>query len=76
MASIPTNATDDIGSVVTLLGAVVFPMPDFSTILAGLVLIVPERTVERSKLTKLVSLEFVLAFGDGGSLAYHVSTTR
>jgi hypothetical protein len=43
-------------------------MADLTTVLTGLVLVVTEGTVEGSKLTKLVALEFVLAFGNGGSL--------
>jgi hypothetical protein len=38
------------------------------TVLASLVLIVTEGTVESSQLTKLITLEFVLAFGNGSGL--------
>jgi len=38
------------------------------TVLASLILIVTESTVESSQLTKLVALEFVLTFGNGSSL--------
>lgn len=34
------------------------------TILAGLVLVISESTIERSQLSKLISLELVLAFWD------------
>jgi hypothetical protein len=39
------------------------------TVLASLVLVVAESTVEGSQLTKLVALEFVLTLGDGCGLA-------
>jgi hypothetical protein len=39
-------------------------MTDFTTVLAGLVLVVSEGTIECGKLTELVALEFVLTFGD------------
>jgi hypothetical protein len=67
MASIATNATDDVGGKVTLLGTVVLAMSDLATVLASLVFIIPEGTVESSQLPQLVSLEFVLAFGNRGS---------
>jgi hypothetical protein len=37
---------------------------DLATILASLVLVITERTVEGCKLTQLVALELVLAFRD------------
>jgi hypothetical protein len=64
-----TDTADDACGEVLLLRAVVLAVTDFTTVLAGLVLVVAERTVERGKLTELVSLEFVLAFRNGsGSL--------
>jgi hypothetical protein len=69
MSSLTTNTANDARSEVLLLGTVVLAMTDLATVLAGLVLVVTEGTVKGSKLTELVSLEFVLAFGDrGGSL--------
>jgi hypothetical protein len=64
VSSVATNATDNVGSEVTLLGAVVLAMSNLSTVLASLVLIVAKSTVESSQLTKLVALELVLAFGN------------
>lgn len=68
MTSLSTDAADDAGSEVLLLWAVVFAVTDFTAILTSLVLVVTKGTVEGSKFTKLVSLQFVLTLGDGGSL--------
>ena len=68
MTGIATDTTDDVCRVILLLGAVVLPVADLAAVLAGLVLVVAEGTVERSELTKLVTLELVLAFGYGGGL--------
>jgi hypothetical protein len=68
VTSLTTNTADDAGRKVLLLWAIVLAMADLTTVLTGLVLVVTEGTVEGSKLTKLVALEFVLAFGNGGSL--------
>jgi hypothetical protein len=68
MTSLTTDATDDAGREVLLLGAVVLAMANLSAVLAGLVLVVAKGTVEGGKLTKLVALEFVLAFRDRSSL--------
>jgi hypothetical protein len=43
------------------------------TVLTSLILIITEGTVESSQLSQLVSLEFVLAFGNRGSLVILVS---
>jgi hypothetical protein len=70
MSSLTTNTANDARSEVLLLGTVVLAMTDLATVLAGLVLVVTEGTVKGSKLTELVSLEFVLAFGDRGGLQH------
>lgn len=44
-------------------------MADLAAVLAGLVLVVTEGTVEGSKLAKLVALELILSFGNGRGLA-------
>jgi len=67
VASLSTDTANDAGREVLLLRAVVLAMTDLTTVLAGLVLVVAEGTVEGGKLTELVALEFVLTFGDGGS---------
>jgi len=69
VASVATNATDNVGGEVALLGTVVLAMSDLTTVLASLVLVITESTVESRQLTKLVALELILTFGDGsGSL--------
>lgn len=65
MASIATDTTDDVRSEVTLFGTVILAVSDLTTVLASLVLIVTKGTVKSSQLTKLVTLELVLAFGNG-----------
>ena len=68
MTSVTADTTNDVGSVVLGVGAVVLAVTDFTTVLASLVLVVAEGTVERGELTQLVALELVLTFGDRGSL--------
>lgn len=68
MASVSTDTTDDVGGKVALFWAVVLPVADLTTVLAGLVLIITESTVKSSKLSKLVALELVLSFWNGCSL--------
>jgi aconitase B len=65
---VTTDATDDTGSVVLLLRAVVLAVADLATVLASLVLVVSEGTVEGGELSELVTLEFVLTFRNGCSL--------
>ena len=43
-------------------------MADFTTVLASLILVITESTVERGQLAKLVTLELVLAFWNRGRL--------
>src|SRR5512142_206048 len=64
VASIATHSADDVGCVILPFRAVVLAVANLSTILAGLVLVVSQSPVEGSKLTELVTLQFVLAFGD------------
>lgn len=68
VAGIATHSTDDAGSEVLLLRAVVLAVTYLSTILASLILIVTQSSVQSSELTKLVTLQFVLALGNGSSL--------
>jgi hypothetical protein len=65
---ISTDTTDDVGCKVALFGAVVFSVTNLTTVLASLILIVSKGTIKCCKLTKLVTLELVLAFWDRGSL--------
>ena len=68
VSSISTDTTDDICREVLLLGTVIFPVSNLTTVLAGLVFVVTKCTVERGKLSKLVAFQFILAFGNGCSL--------
>lgn len=67
VTSITADATDDISSKVALLRTIVFPVANLAAVLAGLVFVVTKSTVECGKLTKLIALQFVLAFWYGGS---------
>lgn len=75
MSSLTTDTTDNTGSEILLLWAVVLAVTDFTAVLAGLVLVVTEGTVEGSKLTKLVALEFVLAFRNRSGLGALMSVS-
>jgi hypothetical protein len=65
---VAADTADDARSVVGLVGTVIFAMSDAAAVLAGLVLIVAEGTVEGGKFAKLVTLEFVLALWNGCGL--------
>jgi uncharacterized membrane protein YuzA (DUF378 family) len=65
VACVTTDTADDVCGKVALFGAVVLAVSDLATVLACLVLVVTESTVESGELTELVALELVLAFGDG-----------
>jgi hypothetical protein len=67
VSSIATDTANDVGSEVTLLGAVVLAMSDLATVLTSLVFVVTKGTVKSSQLSELISLELVLTFGDRGS---------
>jgi hypothetical protein len=68
MTSVATDTANNVGSEVLGVRAVVLAVTNFAAVLASLVLVVTKGTVERGEFTQLVSLELVLAFGDGGSL--------
>jgi hypothetical protein len=68
VASVAADTTNDIGSEVSLLGAIVFAMANLTTVLASLVLIITEGTVKGGEFTQLITLKLVLAFGNGCSL--------
>jgi hypothetical protein len=72
MASIAADSADDVGCEVLLLRAIVLAMSDLSAVLASLVLIITECTVQGGELTKLVALELVLSFWNGSSLRTNV----
>lgn len=68
VAGVTTDAADDAGSVVLALGAIVLAMTNLATVLAGLVLVVSQGTVEGGKFSQLVTLELVLSLRNRGSL--------
>ncbi len=68
MTRVTTDATDDAGSVVLLLRAVVLAVTDLATVLASLVFVVSKGTVECGEFSELVTLEFVLTFRNRRSL--------
>ncbi|KAI6776350.1 hypothetical protein HG530_000295 [Fusarium avenaceum] len=59
MACVSTDTADDAGSEVLFLRAVVLAMTNLATVLASLVLIVSQGTVECGEFSKLVALENV-----------------
>lgn len=69
MACITTNTTDDASSVILSLRAVVLAVTNLATVLASLVLVISEGTVESGEFSELVALELVLAFRDRSSLS-------
>lgn len=68
VAGIATHPTDDAGSKILLLRAVVLAVSDLATVLASLVFVVTQGSVQGSELTELVTLQFVLALRNGSSL--------
>lgn len=68
VSCVATDTANNAGSVILSLGAVVLAVTDLTAVLAGLVLVVSECTVESSELTKLVTLELVLSLGNRGGL--------
>jgi hypothetical protein len=55
------NATNDVGSKVTMFRTIVFPMTDVSTVLAELIFVVAKCAVEGSEFTKLVAFVIIFA---------------
>jgi hypothetical protein len=68
VACVTADTANDASSEVLCLRAVELAMSDLATVLASLVFVVTQGTVESGKFTELVALELVLAFGDRGSL--------
>lgn len=68
MSSISADTTNDVRGKVTLLGAVVLSVADLTAVLASLVFIVTQSTVECGEFTQLIAFQLILAFWDGGSL--------
>lgn len=68
VTSIAAHTTNDVGRVVLLLRAIILAMADLAAVLAGLVLVIAQGSVEGSQFTELIALQFVLALGNRGSL--------
>lgn len=68
VSGVAAHATDYVRGEVTLLWTVVLAVTDLAAILAGLILVVTEGTVESSEFTELVALKLILSFWDGGGL--------
>lgn len=73
MACITANTADDARCVILLLGTVVLAVSNLAAVLARLVLVVTQRSVESGKFSELVSLKFILDFWGGGRLRLLVS---
>ena len=68
MAGAATNSTDDVSCEVTLLRTVVLAVANATTVLANLVFVITEGTIESREFAQLVSFVVVLSLGSGGSL--------
>lgn len=68
MTGVATDATDDVRGEVLGVRAIVLAVADFTAVLAGLVFVVTEGTVQGGQLTELVTLELVLTLRNGGGL--------
>jgi len=64
----PADTADDVSSEVALLGTLILPVTDVAAILADLILIVSEGSIEGSKFAELIAFVIVLAFGCGSGL--------
>jgi hypothetical protein len=73
VASVTANSADNAGRVVGLIGTVVLAVSDAAAVLTGLVLVIAESAVESGEFPKLIALELVLAFWNGGGLSIRVS---
>lgn len=73
MTSVATNTANNVGREVALLRTVVLAVANFSTILAGLVFVVAQSTVERGKLAELIALQLILSFWDRRGLNMSVN---
>jgi hypothetical protein len=75
VACVTTDTADDASSVVLSLRAVVLAVANLATVLASLVLVISEGTVECGEFSQLVALELILAFRDRSSLGMLVQAT-
>lgn len=61
VARATTNTTNDVSCEVALLWTVIFAMPKAPAVLANLVLVVTEGTIQCSEFAKLIALVVILA---------------
>jgi len=73
VASTSANSTNDVSSKVALFRAVIFPVANTTAVLADLVFVVTESTIESRKFSKLVAFVIVLPFGGRSSLKKDMS---
>ena len=70
VASVAADAADNVGRVILLLRAVILSVSNLAAVLARLILVVTQGSVQGCKLTQLVPLELVLALRNRSSLAH------
>lgn len=70
VAGVAADTANDVGSEILLFGTIIFAVTDLPTVLACLVFVVAQSTVECGEFSELVSLELILTLGDGGGLQY------
>jgi hypothetical protein len=63
VSSRTTNATNDIGCEVALLGTVILAVSNIATVLANLVFVITKGAIKSGEFTELVALVIVLTFG-------------
>jgi hypothetical protein len=68
MSGAAANTTDDVSSEVPLLRTIVFAVAHTAAILADLVFVIAEGTVESCKFAKLIAFMIVLTLWSGRSL--------
>lgn len=73
MSGTAANTTNDVSSEVSLLRTVVFAVTDTTTILAYLIFVVTEGTIESSKLAELIAFMIILTFWSRRSLKTLIS---
>lgn len=57
------DTADNVRSKIALLRAIIFTVPEATTVLADLIFVVAQCSVERSQFAELVPLVVVLSFG-------------
>lgn len=73
MTGTSANTTNDVRSEVALFRTIILAMTDPTTVLANLVFVVAEGTVEGCEFAELVPLVVILTFGSGCRLVTTIS---